>query len=146
MNLKDSMYATVHDYPGGSESLGPRMGIVPAVLRNKVNPNSTSHHLTVIEADKMMTMTGDHCILQAMAQQQGYVLVPVAFDVPASDSAILELVTRVWRTNGDVGKAVDDALADGRITTRELVNIEQTISGVEQAMHTMLARIREIAQ
>lgn len=146
MNIKDAMHHTVHDYPGGSESLGPRMGIVPAVLRNKVNPNSTSHHLTVIEADKMMTMTGDHRILQTMAQQQGYVLVPVAFDVPASDSAILELVTRVWRTNGDVGKAVDEALADGRITPRELVNIEQTISGVEQAMHTMLARIREIAQ
>lgn len=142
MNIKDAMHHTVHDYPGGSESLGPRMGIVGGVLRNKVNPNSTSHHLTVIEADKMMTMTGDHRILQAMAQQQGYVLVPVAFDMPASDAAILELVTRVWRTNGDIGKAVDDALSDGRITTRELDNIEQTISNTEQAMHTMLARIR----
>ncbi len=146
MTPLDAAHATVHDYPGGSESLAPRMGIRPNILRNKVNHNCDTNHLSLTEADKMMTMTGDHRILQAMAQQQGYVLVPVAFDVPASDSAILELVTRVWRTNGDVGKAVDDALADGRITTRELVNIEQTISGVEQAMHTMLARIREIAQ
>lgn len=146
MNIKDAMHHTVHDYPGGSESLGPRMGIVPAVLRNKVNPNSTSHHLTVIEADKMMTMTGDHRILEALAENQGYVVIPIAFDVPASDTAILELVTRVWRHNGDVGRAVDDALADGRITKRELEDIKQTIHRVEQAMHTMLARITEVSE
>jgi len=146
MNIKDAAYATVHDYPGGSESLGPRMNIVPAVLRNKVNPNSTSHHLTLIEADRLMMMTGDHRILDALAECHGYVLVPVAFDTPPSDMAILELVTNVWRHNGDVGRSVDDALADGRITMRELEDIKQSIHRVEQAMHTMLARIQQIAE
>lgn len=146
MNIKDAMHHTVHDYQGGSESLGPRMGIVPAVLRNKVNPNSTSHHLTLIEADKMMTMTGDLRILEVLAQNHGYVLVPVAFDAPASDSAILELVTKVWRHNGNVGKAVDDAFADGRITKRELSAIEKTIYDLDSTLHAMLARIAEIAQ
>lgn len=145
MNIKDAMHHTVHDYPGGSESLGPRMNIVAAVLRNKVNPNSTSHHLTLIEADRLMTMTGDHRILEALAQHHGYVLVPVDFDQPASDLAILELVTRVWRTNGDVGKAVDEALCDGKITSKELEHIQDTITQVEQAMHTMLARLKELA-
>lgn len=144
MNIKDAAYATVHDYPGGSESLGPRMSIVPAVLRNKVNPNSTSHHLSLIEADRLMSMTGDHRIIEALAQHHGYALVPVAFDAPASDMAILELVTKVWRSNGDVGSAVDSALADGRITTRELDNISETIHHLEQAMHTMLARLKEL--
>lgn len=146
MNIKDAAHATVHDYPGGSESLGPRMNIVPAVLRNKVNPNSTSHHLTLVEADRLMSMTGDHRILEALAQHHGYVLVPVAFDTPPSDMAILELVTHVWRHNGDVGRSVDDALADGRITKRELEYIKQSIHRVEQAMHTMLARIQQIAE
>jgi hypothetical protein len=146
MNIKDAMHHTVHDYPGGSESLGPRMGIIAAVLRNKVNPNSTSHHLTLVEADKMMTMTGDHRILEALAQHHGYVLVPTAFDTPASDLAILELVTRVWRCNGDVGASVDNALSDGIITKHEIDDIKQTIHRVEQAMHTMLARIQQIAE
>jgi predicted kinase len=144
MNIKDAMHHTVHDYPGGSESLGPRMNIVPAVLRNKVNPNSSSHHLTLIEADRLMSMTGDHRILNALAQNHGYVLVPVEFDTPASDLAILELVTRVWRTNGDVGKAVDEALCDGKITSKELEHIQDTITQVEQAMHTMLSRLKEL--
>jgi len=146
MNIKDAMHHTVHDYQGGSESLGPRMGIITAVLRNKVNPNSTSHHLTLIEADKMMTMTGDLRILDALARNHNHVIVPVVPDDSVSDMAILELVTSVWRRNGDVGKSVDDALADGRITKRELEDIKQSIHRVEQAMHTMLARIQQIAE
>jgi hypothetical protein len=117
-----------------------------SILRNKVNANINTNHLTLIDADKMMSVTGDHRILEALAQQHGYVLVPVAFDTPASDSAILELVTRVWRCNGDVGASVDNALADGVITKHEIADIDKTIHRVEQAMHTMLARIREIAQ
>ncbi|WP_341772648.1 phage regulatory CII family protein, partial [Burkholderia pseudomallei] len=45
MNIIDAAYAVVHDYPGGSESLAPRLGMSAAVLRNKVNPNNATHHL-----------------------------------------------------------------------------------------------------
>lgn len=146
MTPLDAAHATVHDYPGGSESLAPRMGMRSSILRNKVNHNCETNHLTLIEADKLMTMTGDHRILEALAQQQGYVLVPVAFDAPASDSAILELVTRVWRCNGSIGAAVDNAFADGVITKHEISDIKQTIYRVEQAMHTMLKRIEGMAE
>lgn len=146
MSPLDAAHATVHDYPGGSESLAPRMGMRGSILRNKVNGNCDTNHLTLLDADKMMSITGDHRILESLAQQHGYVVVPVAFDSPSSDMAILELVTHVWRHNGDVGRAVDDALSDGRITKRELEDIKQTIHRVEQAMHTMLARITEMAE
>jgi len=146
MTPLDAAHATVHDYPGGSESLAPRLGMSGSILRNKVNANINTNHLTLVDADKMMSVTGDHRILEALAQHHGYVLVPVAFDTPASDSAILELVTKVWRHNGNVGKAVDDAFADGRITKRELDTIKQSIHRVEQAMHTMLARITEMSE
>lgn len=146
MNIKDAMHHTVHDYPGGSESLGPRIGMSAAVLRNKVNPNTTTHHLTLLEADRIMSMTGDHRMLHALAEHHGYVCTPVAHEQPASDAAILELVTHVWCSNGDVGRAVDHALSDGRITLRELDEIKSAIYRVEQAMHTMLSRITEIAE
>lgn len=146
MTPLDAAHATVHDYPGGSESLAPRLGMGGSILRNKVNANINTNHLTLVDADKMMSVTGDHRILSALAQQHGYVLVPVAFDAPPSDMAILELVTCVWRHNGDVGRSVDDALADGRITKRELDTIKKSIHSVEQAMHIMLARISQIAE
>ena len=47
MNVVDAAYLAVHTYPGGSESLGPRIGMSPAVLRNKVNPNCSTHHLSL---------------------------------------------------------------------------------------------------
>jgi len=146
MTPLDAAHATVHDYPGGSESLAPRLGMGGSILRNKVNANNNTNHLTLVDADKMMSVTGDHRILEALAQQHGYVLVPVAFDTPASDSAILELVTKVWRHNGNVGKAVDDAFADGRITKRELSAIEKTIYDLDSTLHAMLARISQIAE
>lgn len=146
MTPLDAAHATVHDYPGGSESLAPRLGMSGSILRNKVNANINTNHLTLVDADKMMSVTGDHRILEALAQQHGYVLVPVAFDTPASDLAILELVTRVWRHNGDLGQAVDNALSDGVITKHEISDINQTIHRAEQAMHTMLARIKQIAE
>ena len=71
MNVTDAADATVHDYPGGSESLAPRMGMSAAVLRNKVNPGNDRNHLSLSEADRLMRVTGDHRILQALADQHG---------------------------------------------------------------------------
>lgn len=146
MNIKDAMHHTVHDYPGGSESLGPRMNIVPAVLRNKVNPNSTSHHLTLVEADRLMAMTGDHRILDSLADNHGYVIVPIAHADTVSDMAILEIVTQVWRFVGDLGVSVDDAFQGGRISKKQVRQVSESIHVLEQAMHTLLARIDQLAE
>ncbi|PNE77837.1 hypothetical protein A8H37_06130 [Burkholderia thailandensis] len=40
MNILDTAHAVAHNYPGGCESLAPRLGVSPAVLRSKVNPNT----------------------------------------------------------------------------------------------------------
>jgi hypothetical protein len=45
-----------------------------ALLRSKVNPNNTTHHLTLVEAGEIMSVTDDHQILHAMAAEQGYTL------------------------------------------------------------------------
>ena len=142
----DAAHATVHDYPGGSESLAPRIGMRSNILRNKVNHNNETNHLTLSEASKLMALTGDRRILDALAAEQDCVVVPATCNVVVSDMAVLELVAKVWMHNGDVGRAVNDALADGRITKLELEDIKQSIYRVEQAMHTMLSRITGMAE
>jgi len=70
MNITDAAYNTVHDHPGGASALAPRMGIKsPAVLNSKVNPNTDTHHLTLAEASKLMALTGDFRILQALSAE-----------------------------------------------------------------------------
>lgn len=144
MNIKDAAYNTVHDYPGGSVSLAPRLGMSPAILRNKVNPNVDTHHLTLAEADRMMGITNDHRILHALAANHGHVCVELPNDLPTGDLAILELVTQVWRRNGDVGRAVDDTLADGRVEAHEIKAVETAVYETIQALQVMMARLKEM--
>ncbi|WP_028451874.1 phage regulatory CII family protein [Chitinilyticum aquatile] len=146
MSLKLAMYATVHDFKGGAEALAPMLGCGVSTLRNKVNPNLDTHHLTVEEADKLMAATGQHWILHALASRHGYVAVPNVENAPASDLAVLELVTKVWRANGDVGAAVDDALSDGKIEPHEVKRVRGEVYRVQAALHELLLRLEGMSE
>ena len=72
MHVIDAAAQTVDQYPGGAESLAPRIGMSAGILRNKVNANNTTNHLSLAEANRIMSVTGDFRILQAMAQEHGF--------------------------------------------------------------------------
>jgi hypothetical protein len=140
MNIHDAAYHAVHDYPGGSESLGPRAGILPAVLRNKVNPNNATHHLTLAEADRIVGITADHRMIRAWAHSHGFLLVRAPeLGAYTSDMAVLEQIAAFMVASGEFGKEIHDALADGRITRDELVRIESA----GRAAMTRIAEIRQ---
>lgn len=150
MNVIDAAYATVHDHPGGASALAPRFvtrsggAMSPAVLNSKVDPGKDSHHLTLAEADRLITFTQDFRVLHAMAMNHGHVCIRVSSDAPSSDLAILELVTAVWECNGDVGREVNAALADGRIEQTEIDRVKKAIYRVQLAMQQMVMRLDEM--
>lgn len=146
MNVADAAYLCVHDYPGGSESLAPRLGMSAAVLRNKVNPNNTTHHLTLAEADRLLAITGDHRLLHALAAQHGQVVVTPAGSDGACDMAVLEVISAIWSRSGDLGSAVHSALADGQLTGVELSQIHAAAYAVQQRMAALLERLGAMAQ
>lgn len=100
MNITTAADLTVHEYKGGSESLGPLVGISAAVLRNKVNPNNTTHHLALAEADRIVRMTGDARILAAFAHGNGYLLVKAPENCAESDVSVLEQVAALMVAHG----------------------------------------------
>lgn len=147
MNVLDAAYAVVHDYPGGSESLAPRMGgMSPAILRNKVNPKNSTHHLTLVEASRVTGLTGDLRILHAFAAENGRVLITPAFGEDVSDMAVLEVVAAMWSRNGDLGTAVHHALADGVLTQTELGVIRDAAYRVQQNLAALVGRLEGMAQ
>lgn len=146
MDALDAFYHTVHDYPGGAESLAPRMGMSPSVLNNKADRKKDSNKPMLNDADKVMAITGDYRILHALARQHSHVCLQVDSDAPASDLAVLELVTHVWRSNGDVGRAVDEVLADGRVERRELDGVSAAIYRQVQALNAMLKKLEGMAE
>lgn len=139
MNVIDAAHRTIHDYPGGSESLGPRIGMSAAVLRSKVNPNTTTHHLTLREADRIMGVTGDHQILHALAANHGFAL--TSLDAESGDISILSSILQVTNAEGELARVIDVALADGRISANEKADIEECALHVQQKIVAMVNRI-----
>lgn len=146
MNVADAAHSVVHDYPGGSESLAPRLGMSAAVLRNKVNPNTASHHLSLAEASRMTGLTDDLRILHAFAAEHGRVVVTPAAGDDASDMAVLEVMAATWSTNGDLGTAVHRALADGVLTQDELRLIKDAAYRHQQKLASLVARLEAMAE
>lgn len=147
MSVIDAAYATVHDHPGGANALAPRFvtraggSMSPAVLCSKVDQKKDSHHLTLVEADKLMSFTGDLRILHALARSQGHVCVRLERDIEVSDMAVLELVALVWQGQGDVGEALHEMLADGRITSSEMDHFRVVVHQAETRLHQLVQRV-----
>ena len=146
MNVVDAAYAVVHDYPGGSASLAPRLGMSVAVLNSKVNPKTTSHHLTLAEADRITGITGDLRIVNSLAATHGALTIPASAEC-GSDMAVLEVIAGLWERNGALGMAVNQALADdGEVSQCELRKIRTAVLGVYSKLGLLLSRMDAMAQ
>ncbi|MBR7747432.1 phage regulatory CII family protein [Undibacterium baiyunense] len=143
---QDAFYQTCKKYPGGFESLAPRMGMSGQVLRNKANPNCAQNHINLSDVEQIMTLTGDLSILHALAEEQGCALVKVDASGNASDLAVLELVTKVWMHNGNVGAEVSRTLEDGRVEACEVEKVAEAVFRTTEALMTMLGRLRGMAE
>lgn len=127
MNITDAAYAVAHDYPGGTESLAPRMSMVAAVLRNKVNPNNTTHHLTLAEAMRMSEITGDLRIAEAFARQLGLACMEIPQPENCADGEVIEMLSESMKTFGEVGHEVNRTFADGRVEQHEVRRVRDAI-------------------
>jgi hypothetical protein len=142
MNVIDAADNTVHDYPGGSESLAPRLGMSAAVLRNKVNPNNDRNHLSLSEADQMMAKTGDHRILHALAAQHGYVLHKI--DTAQANESVLGVMLSNSAKHGAFFQTLQHALADGLITENEMADLSKGGTAAMESMVVLMNVLRKV--
>ncbi len=131
MNVTDAAYDTVHQYPGGSEALAPRMGMSAATLRGKVNPNTDRNLLSLQEADALMARTADYRILHALCAEHGFIAQRV--DAPESGTLITALLAAA-AAKGDLAELVSEAMADNRITPNEADAIARACQQVMAAL------------
>lgn len=143
MNTLDAAHRIGLEYPGGIKALAVRMGISPGVLVCKLNPNTATHHLTMIEAQRLMAMTERYDVLHAMADELGFVC--VAKNSDALDAAPM----------GDIGHAlahacaefgiylneVDVAMKDGRITANERKRLEAALTDMVSAATALQSKL-----
>jgi hypothetical protein len=147
MNIADAAHKTVKEYPGGAEALATRLVTLNdkgeekpmsgAVLRNKVNPNNSTHHLSLAEASEIMGLTGDDRILHALAAEHGYVLRRA--DAATGGNVVSALLT-VAAKQGELAKAVSDSLDDGQITPNESQEIARICASIQAHAAELAAR------
>ncbi|MDC4783573.1 phage regulatory CII family protein [Acinetobacter baumannii] len=141
MNILDAAYNTVHDFKGGANALASRMGIKsPAVLNSKVNPNTETHHLTLLETTKLMGITGDFRILQALCAEHGKAAIDLP-NIPEShrDTCLVDTFLNLGIKKGNVTELFREMLADGRVTKGEAIDIAKII----RDMHILLATLEQ---
>ena len=143
MHVMDAAHLTVRDYPGGGESLAPRVGMSPAILRNKCNPNVTTHRLAIDEASTIMAVTGDFRMLHALAEEHAFVCRRVD-EGSGNDRSMLDLLLSAEASKGAFAQAVADALADGLITEREMRQIDDAGLGMQSTVMLLLNKLRTL--
>ncbi|MAK30431.1 phage regulatory CII family protein [Acinetobacter sp.] len=144
MNILDAAYHTVHDFLGGASALASRLGIKsPAVLNSKVNPNTHTHHITLLEAVKLMEITGDYRILQEMCARLGKVAIDLP-DIPESqrDTSLMDTFLCIGIKKGDISALFKEMMADGRITQGEALDMARFI----HEMHKALSELNQQVQ
>jgi hypothetical protein len=146
MNALDAFHSTVHSYPGGCEALAARMGVVPAVLRNKANPNFEHNKPTLADADLVMALSGNFAVLHALALNHGHVCVKVETDVTAADMAIFALLAKSVAAHGDVGGELYATLADGIVEPHEVQRFEEAAYRATAVLKSMVQRLKGMVQ
>ena len=108
-----------------------------AVLNNKVNPSAPAHHLRLDEAMAIMEFTGDHGIIQAMAQRLGGVYCEVG--VAAKKDDLIMTALSASACQGDVMSELHQALEDGQISCDQRVTLNAKIQ-------TALSELQALSQ
>lgn len=145
MNHLDAFHATVHDAPGGCESLSHRMGMSATILRNKANPNSATNKPTLDDADRLMGLTADYRILEALARNHGFTLTKLEDQAP-SDLSVFESMTGILAKFGDYSNEVHRAFADGRLEQHELQSIDELMFSLFQRFMQFRSRMHGMAE
>lgn len=143
MNITDAAHKTVHSYPGGSEALAPRIGMSAAVLRNKVNPQNSTHHLTLAEADLILGVQADHSMLHALAGNHGYTLQRIG---GGENGSVFAAMLAASAAKGDLASALAAALSDGELTPNEIKNVNALCAAVQAAMVNLAAIARGVGE
>ena len=145
MNVEDAIHHAVIDYPGGATALAPRMGLQAQTLRNMAVPGQVTHGWSLRRFRQVLTFTGDRRPLQALAEENGGVFVPLPFALGRNSNELLRDIAKLAAEFGDVPRTIEDALADdGKVSANELGRIEVQILELIQAATHLQGIVRDI--
>lgn len=149
MNTMDAAYHVAHDYPGGADVLGLRLGKRPGVLGNEVKagrspaPGCTAK-LGLADAEKITMLSGDLRILQAFAANCGQMLLPLPQHIGEQEDAALGHLAAMAKEFADACKAIADVLNDNQVSDNELAIFDKEAGELIASLHAARASLARI--
>lgn len=139
--ILDAAYHVVHDYPGGSVSLAPRLNKASTTLSHEVTATGTAK-LGLLDAVKITAFSGDLRILQAWAVEAGQMLLPLPATGDQSDECLAR-VSSTAKEFADLLAAAAEGLSDGAVSDNELDRLEREAGELFSAVHALLKAMRD---
>jgi hypothetical protein len=133
-----AIQATAMKTPGGMKRLSQLMGVNHQTLINKCNPNTETHKLSLREAVAMMMHSGDIQILEVLAAELGYTVEPKA---TRGTRDLMTAVLNADAEHGDVGRSIQEAMVDGRLTAREVAKVRDEVTEAKRALDELLTTV-----
>lgn len=148
MNVFDALHATAHDPKhGGTDVLAMRLGMRSgAVLRNKTNPNNPDHHMRLDETLRLMELTGDYRLLEAIAHEHGFVCIKLPDGIDTADICMFEQSLRVGVSKGQLSADTMQSLADGRICQSDVKQLTKSANKLVKEIMTFLHLAKKVAK
>lgn len=145
-DLRLAVKAAAKGHPGGIEAVAKLLGMNVFTLRNQLN-GVERHQIHLSTAEEIIDLCDSDALAHAAAMMRGGVFIKLPdSDAPASDRALVEIMAKVWCAHGDIGRAVDDALADGKVERVEVAAVRQVIYRSQHALIEMLRRLEGMAE
>jgi hypothetical protein len=134
--------------PSGIETAAAVLKRNAQTLRNEL-AGGERHKLDITEAELIIDLANSDELANAAARQRGGLFVRKAYvhgDDDLSDLAILEIMAKVWSANGEVGRVVDEVLADRRVEKSEVPRVREAVIRWQQSLDAMLRKIEALAE
>ncbi len=142
MNTIDAAHRICEEFPGGAKALALRLGMRPAVLRAKCNPNGpangSTYQLGIIDAQRVQALAGRFDILHAFANECEHVAIPLP-DAHGAD--LPHALAKTCAEFGDYLREVDSAMSDGRVTPNEVKRLEANLTEMIAAATSLQAML-----
>ncbi len=140
--ILDAAYHLVHQYPGGADSLAPRMDKKSATtLSHEVKATGTAK-FGLQTAVEVTDLTGDLRILRWWAMHAGQLLVPLpSLEEQRADDCMQRLAMSA-KEFGDFMSEVSGTLQDGKVSDNELSRIEREVGEMFASVHSTLQALR----
>lgn len=138
MNVLDAAHRIGLEFPGGISGLALRIGRDPAILRSKLNPNSSTNHVSLAEAVLIQSVAGRVDILQAMAEELRHVAIPLP---DGRDENLPHALATTCAEFGDYLRRVDAVFEDGTVTPNEIKRLEKELTemiAAASALHAVI--------